>query len=379
MSRDIGRKISVADAVVIGGGMVGAAIAWGLQRAGQSVVVLDGADDAHRAARGNFGLVWVQSKGDGMPEYAGWSRMAASIWPDLAAELEDETGISAGFFAPGGLHLCMSEEELEARATLLKRMHNVVTDYPFEARLIDRQEAEEMTPGLGPEVRGASYCAQDGHASPQGLLQALHRAILQRGGTILSGIRADRIERDGGAWRVSGSGASAAGERVVLAAGLANAELGPLAGLEVPVFPRKGQILVTERMGPRLAYPTHKIRQTTDGTMLLGDSQEPEAGYDDRATSPVIADIARRALAMYPYLAEANLVRAWAGLRTMTPDGFPVYEESASHPGIFVANCHSGVTLAGAHALRLAPMIAAGRLAPEAAVFSTRRFDVQAR
>ena len=75
---------------------------------------------------------------------------------------------------------------------------------------------------------------------------------------------------------------------------------------------------------------------------------------------------------------EVRVVRSWAALRVMSQDGFPIYQQSDTCPGAFVATCHSGVTLAAAHALNLAPMIAAGRLADDMAPFSTRRFHVQA-
>ena len=70
------------------------------------------------------------------------------------------------------------------------------------------------------------------------------------------------------------------------------------------------------------------------------------------------------------------VVRTWAALRVMTPDGFPVYDESLAAPGAFLATCHSGVTLAASHALALAPMLAAGSLSGQMRAFSARRFDV---
>jgi glycine/D-amino acid oxidase-like deaminating enzyme len=84
--------------------------------------------------------------------------------------------------------------------------------------------------------------------------------------------------------------------------------------------------------------------------------------------------MARRAVLTFPWIAELNIVRAWSALRVMAPDGLPIYDESDRFPGAFTANCHSGVTLAGAHADILAPMIAAGGLPPELAPFSARRF-----
>jgi glycine/D-amino acid oxidase-like deaminating enzyme len=92
----------------------------------------------------------------------------------------------------------------------------------------------------------------------------------------------------------------------------------------------------------------------------------------------VIAVLADRAQRMFPRLARLNIVRTWAALRVMTRDGFPIYEQSSQCPGAFVATCHSGVTLAAAHALSLAPLIARGELpADRFQPFSTRRFHVQ--
>ncbi|MGB5707662.1 MAG: FAD-dependent oxidoreductase, partial [Arenicellales bacterium] len=78
---------------IVGGGILGISIAWGLQRMGRDVMVIDEGDFAFRASRGNFGLVWVQGKGDGLPDYARWTLRSASLWPDFADELEDTTGI----------------------------------------------------------------------------------------------------------------------------------------------------------------------------------------------------------------------------------------------------------------------------------------------
>ena len=92
----------------------------------------------------------------------------------------------------------------------------------------------------------------------------------------------------------------------------------------------------------------------------------------------IVTLIADRAARMFPRLAPLNIVRTWAALRVMTQDGFPIYDQSREHPGAFVATCHSGVTLAAAHALLLAPLIAAGSLpADPFETFSSRRFDVQ--
>ena len=102
-----------SDVIVAGGGLVGSAVAYGLARRGLTVTVLDEGDVAFRASRGNFGLVWVQSKGVGVPEYQRWTRLSSETWTDFARELESETGVDTGHERPGGVTLCLSEAELD--------------------------------------------------------------------------------------------------------------------------------------------------------------------------------------------------------------------------------------------------------------------------
>ncbi len=104
------------DFAVIGGGLVGAAIAWGLARRRRSVAMLDEGDIAFRASRGNFALIWVQSKGGGMSRYALWTRQSSDAWPQLAEALRIETGLDVCLHQPGGFHLLLSPEEVENRA-----------------------------------------------------------------------------------------------------------------------------------------------------------------------------------------------------------------------------------------------------------------------
>ena len=364
------------DVAVIGGGLVGAAIAWGIARGGERVVVLDEGDIAHRASRANFALVWVQSKGLGMPEYAAWTKRSSDAWQDLAEALEQGTGIDVAFSRPGGFTLALSEAELEARAQQLQRLHNQpnMVRYPYE--MLDRAALLKRLPRIGPEVVGASYCPLDGQCNSLRLLYALHTGMQRLGAEYRPGHVVHAIDYRNGEFVLRDSTAAVRAEKVVLAAGIGNARLAPMVGLRAPVRPQRGQLVVTERAEKFLEHPLVTIRQTDEGTVMLGDSQE-EAGLDESVGLGVTAAIASRAVRMFPLLKSLNVVRSWAGLRVMTQDGFPIYGESESRPGAFLATCHSGVTLAAAHALVLAPMIAAGRLAPELDVFSAGRFDVQ--
>lgn len=355
------------DLIVIGGGLVGGAIAWGAAARGASVALLDEGDVAYRAARGNFGLVWVQSKGAGMPPYAHWTRRSAALWPELASGLA-RAGVDASLSQPGGFAFCLSEREYEDRSIMLSRMHNESGD--IGTRMLDRTEVRAMVPGVGDRVVGASFCPIDGHANPLHLL----RGLLSDGPVYFPARRVDRIDAAPHSFTVRSGTERFRAPKLVIAAGLGSRDLAPLVGLSMPVRPLQGQIIVTERLKPFLAHPTHLARQVAEGSVMLGDSQE-DVGFDTSTKVSVLSAIAARNVAVFPALKDASIVRMWAALRVMSPDGFPIYEQSVRYPGAFAATCHSGVTLAGAHALALAPAILDGTLPAALDAFSAGRFQ----
>jgi len=363
------------DAIVIGGGLVGSAIAYGLARAGLKTVLIDEGDVAFRASRGNFGLVWVQSKGLGAPHYQRWTRLSAEEWPGLAAELLDRTGIAVGHERPGGVHLCLGEAELADRHAKMEQMRVEAGNFGFDYQMLGPAELREMLPGLGAAVAGASYTAYDGHANSLNLLHALHKGFIERGGTYLPNRTVDYAGVAPHDFRLGSGADEISAPKIALAAGLGNAVLAPLFGLNTPVRPQRGQILVTERAARVFNMPTTTVRQTREGGIMIGDSQE-DVGFDTSQGPAVMQAMAHRAVLSFPWLADLQIVRAWAALRVMPPDGLPIYDESERFPGAFTANCHSGVTLAAAHANAFAPMVAAGALDPALAPFSARRFDV---
>ncbi len=124
------------DAIVIGGGLVGTAIAYGLGRGGLEVALIDEGDVAYRASRGNFGLVWVQSKGLGAPHYQRWTRASAAEWPSLAADLEERTGVAVGLEQNGGLQLCLGEAEVEKRSAMMEQMRREAGNFGFDYRML---------------------------------------------------------------------------------------------------------------------------------------------------------------------------------------------------------------------------------------------------
>ena len=355
------------DVAIIGGGMVGSAIGFGCAEKGARVAVLDEGDVAFRAARGNFGLVWSQSKGDGMPSYAAWTRQSVALWPALAERTSSLAGRDVQYRPVSGVTFCVGEEEMAARRDFVSRMHN--QGQPG-LRLLDRRELLEVMPGcpLGPDVLGASYQPADGHVDPLTLLRGLKAGLVAAGGTTLPGAKVVAIEPLEGGYRIRrADGAEVECGKVVIAAGIATTALAAMVGLDVPVRPVRGQNIVTERMAPILPLPASALRQTGDGTIQIGVTSEDDGIVATPTTVDALSRMAARALRVLPVLAAARMVRAWAALRPMTPDGFPAYAESPTHPGAYVAVCHSGVTLAAVHAGPLAEAILAGAL-PEHAV-----------
>jgi len=360
---------------VVGGGLVGAAIAYGAARAGMRVRVLDQGDGAFRASRGNFGLVWVSSKGGNLPRYARWSRDAAKTWPDLHKELLELTGVDSGLRQPGGFWLGFSDAEVKARAELLEKIDREAGGVPFQ--ILEPSELRQYLPGIGTAVVGGSFGPLDGHANPLMLLRALHAGLHCHGADVITGVDVADIRYDAGSGQfeaVATDGQSWKSERLVLAAGLGNARLASQVGLYAPITTTRGQVLITERIKSFLEYPTNKVRQTGEGTVQIGSTSE-DVGLDDGTTTEKIEWLAQRAVETFPALARARLVRAWGALRPLTPDGYPIYQASASCPGAYVATCHSGVTLASAHSFVIGPwMSGLTQTPPEFDVFLSDRF-----
>jgi len=132
------------DFAVIGGGLVGSSIAWGLARVGQRVAVLDEGDVALRASRGNFALIWVQSKGLGMPAYSHWTLRSANCWAGFASELEEQTGLDLCYERPGGFHVTLTEPEWLHRSALMKRLASQPGMPAIEFEMMDHHRLDAV-------------------------------------------------------------------------------------------------------------------------------------------------------------------------------------------------------------------------------------------
>jgi len=364
---------TTSDYIIIGGGMIGVSIAYGLAKSGCQVMILDEGDMAYRAARGNFGLVWVQGKGVGVPHYASHTRQSAVLWPGFAEELKEMTGVDPAYHKTGGLDYCLSDEEFSTFKRDLELLRDQSAgEFTFEA--LDNKAVREIEPEVGKGFPGAMYSPMDGHANPLYLLRALHQGFKQNGGNYKPRHTVQQITPGHDHFDIQTEQGAYACGRVILAAGLGNARLAPMVGLDQPVYPVRGQILATERLKPFLRQTSVYVRQTDEGGVLIGDSKE-HTGFDDGTDIHIQAKIAARATRIFPCLKPVRVVRTWGALRVMTKDGMPIYEISKQFPGAFAASSHSGVTLAASNALSLPRQIIAGQLDSDLELFTAARLN----
>ncbi len=284
----------VHDWAIIGGGVVGLSVAYGLARRGRSVLVLDGEDRDHRASRGNFGLIWVQSKGLDNPAYARWTRGSARLWRDFAAGLADATGADLSLQQRGGYEFFVDEAVMEARAARYDKLRaDLGGDYPYE--ILGHNALKREEPAIGPRVAGALFHHEDGHVNPLHLLRALAAEVRRMGGTVLTGQTVTDAAKPDEFLLTTATGQTFRADRVVMAAGLGAARLGPQLGFRAPIRPQRGQVMITERLPPLLSRPSGILRQVNEGGIQIGASNE-EGGFDCCNTADGSARIAAVAL-----------------------------------------------------------------------------------
>nr|WP_172690410.1 FAD-dependent oxidoreductase [Agrobacterium deltaense] len=331
--------------------------------------------DALRASRTNFGLIWVQGKGDEYPEYHRITRQSAELWPGFASELKELTGVDVEYRRNGGLLFCVSEAQAEEEKAIGEKMAVVHPDYRFE--MLERSRLERMLPDirLGPKVCSASFSHMDGDVNPLLVLRALLDGFVRLGGTLMTGEHVDSIAPTLGGFRLATDGLTIEAERVIIAAG--NDSMAFAKSLDLPLLlvPEKGQLLITERVAPIFPYAASGIRQTMTGTFQLGVTNE-RVGRSTDVTAAGARHIANRAINVMPDVGALRVIRQWAGLRVLTPDGVPVYDRSRRYQGIHVVACHSGITLAALHAGPFAEWLAAGGIEPSYEAFRGSRFKM---
>ncbi|SDP05312.1 NAD(P)/FAD-dependent oxidoreductase [Desulforhopalus singaporensis] len=372
MTRSRSKSIPDHEIIIVGGGICGAAVAYGLAARGCRVTLIDAPTRTNMASRANVGLIWCQSKFLHLPDYARWGFHSARLFPELTRELQKISGIEIPVHYRGGIIACLGEGEYDTRREYIENLGQVLDSYP--GGMISRGELEKKLPHIkfGKEVSGAAWCEEDGIIEPLALLRAFKVAFSKLGGTFIETVAYEVQPRNGGFLVITEQGPLNC-ERVVLAAGLANRRLARFALPELPVYADKGQVLLVERMPYVMPIPVLGVSQTFGGTVIIGFRHE-FSGHDTGIVPEDVATEGIWATRVWPELGKKRLIRAWSGLRVMPEDKQAIYSTLPGHPRAFLLNTHSAVTLAAAHARYLPDFIVGAGLPDVAASMTLKRF-----
>ncbi|MFI9612234.1 NAD(P)/FAD-dependent oxidoreductase [Streptomyces sp. NPDC052023] len=342
-------KSLTCDVVVVGAGMVGAACAFHAARAGLDVTLVDRGPVSGGTTGAGEGNVLVSDKGPG-PELR-LALLSARLW----AQLSEEFGTAVEYEPKGGVVVASSPGgrlALEEFATA-QRAAGV------EAVPVGERQLEELEPHLAPGLPGGMHYPQDAQVMPAlaaaHLVRASHArletcrtvtGVLRSPGGAVRGVRTDRGDIHAPA--------------VVNAAGVWGGEVAALAGVRLPVLPRRGFVLVTEPL-PRLVR--HKVyaadyvadvasdsaalqtspvvEGTAAGPVLIGASRE-RVGFDRSFSLPVVRALAAGAVRLFPFLERVRAIRTYAGFRPYLPDHLPAIGPDPRVPGLLHACGHEG-------------------------------------
>ncbi len=336
------------DVLVVGGGVIGCAVAWALAERGLAVTLLERGALAGEASGAAAGMLAPFGEALGEGPFLRWALRALARFPSLAEQLRDASGVDPEYSASGILRVALEPDAARALEALA-----ALPGADALARLEPR-EAFALAPGLSRAVVSAVFSPAEGHVRSPLLVRAYAGAAARRGARIETGAPVGGLVREGE--RVLGvetpDGARAAGA-VVLCTGsgsrLASGWLG--AGFELPVAPVRGQIASLDAPSPPFGPILWSeggvyLVPKRDGSVVAGATVE-RVGFDCRVTASGVAELLAGAARLVPALADATFRGAWAGLRPETPDGLPLIGPVPGAAGLYVAAGHyrNGVLL----------------------------------
>ncbi|MGH3360175.1 MAG: NAD(P)/FAD-dependent oxidoreductase [Nocardioidaceae bacterium] len=374
------------DLVVIGAGVVGAACAYFASRAGLDVLVLDRGPVAGGTSSRGEGNLLVSDKEAG-PELD-LAKLSQSVWRGPLAEF----GHLWEFHDKGGVVVASSE----GAARSLRALSAEQRDRGVRAVDIDAADLPEYEPYLSPELVGGTYYPDDAQVQPMLAAAHLLRLTRERGATVRTGAEVTGISKDGD--RVTGVHTSDGGidaPAVLNAAGTWASSIAAMAGVDVPVLPRRGFVLVTEPLPVTVRHKVYAaeyvqdvassdsglqtspvIEGTDGGTILIGSSRE-RVGFDDTVSVPVLRSLATKAIEIFPALAGVAVMRHYHGFRPYCPDHLPVIGPDPRAPGLWHACGHegAGVGLAAGTGALIAQALTGEATSLDLAPFAPERFE----
>lgn len=345
-----------ADIVIIGGGVMGCAIAYNLAKEGLKPVVIEKSDVGGEASGANGGGVRQSARNlKEMPLAMESIRMYG--------HLHEELGMDVEYIRQGNLRLCTSEEELETMRNSVASQKTV----GLELEMLDRQQVLEINPYVGEKVIGASYCPTDGHVNPFLVTYAFFLKAKSLGARFHTHEEAREIRlQKGRVTAVITDKNTFETDVVVNAAGIAGRRIANMVGLDIPMRPVFTEALITDPYPPLFrqmighAKGLFYGRQTVHGPFFWGGFVGTEQ-FIHREGKPLFhfigPAISQLVIDFFPVLKQLQVIRMWSGLIAQMSDGIPVLGLTQEVPGFVFATGFSG------HGFGLAPVI--GRLISE--------------
>lgn len=374
--------MSTFDVAIVGGGVIGVAIAFELAAEDLRVVVLDRQQPGQEASWAAAGM--LSPAPDSPPDIplAPLGRESLKLYPRFIAAIEEESGKSASYAQDGAIEILLAphgEVDRDQKAAEYRLLGLAADGIPLGA-------VREREKSFTPDARAAIWLPEEATVEPRLLMSALLAAAQNRGVTIRSDTRVTNLVCE----QKRCVGVIAAGEKieaahVVIAAGCFSSDLADgaahLARL-LPTRPVRGQMLALRHDGFRLSRVLRSERgylvPRRDGRVIAGSTKE-EAGFEKRVTAEGIRKVLNAAIELCPALAAAEIVETWSGLRPGTPDDLPILGPT-DIDGLQIATGHyrNGILLTPITAKLICDWIVHGRTffeAFDAGAFSPLRFD----
>jgi glycine oxidase len=361
---------------VIGGGIIGCAAAQELAKRGCRVTLLERASPGAEASGAAAGLL---SPLGPSPEPGPFHRLAIESWrlyPAVAAELRDLTGVDVEHMTAGTLYPLHSPPEIEAARQ--RRSWPLAAEFGIE--VVEGSELRALEPALAKDLSAALLVRGDHWVNNQRLVTAYAAAAAARGVTVRTGAEVSRILVEGG--RVRGvlvDGETLHADAVLLAAGAWSGALAASAGLRLPVAPVRGQMLAVSNVPPLISRAIHGddvyVVPRPSGEILIGATVE-HAGFVRAVTPDGLGSLIAAAVALVPEIGRRPVTRSWCGFRPWVPDGQPVLGPSPAAAGLFVATAHfrNGILMAPITAALLTRCIVDGETPDSLTPFLPDRF-----
>jgi len=334
------------DVLVIGGGVIGCAVARMLARAGRTVLLAERGALGGEASSAAAGVLAVASGSEPAGPRLEQRRRSLALHPALATALGEETGLDVGFARPGVVELALTDAD--ARAAGARLAERRAQGFPVE--WLDPVALRAVQPLASPAARGALYFRDDGLVEGVRLVAVLAAAARARGAELIPGAAVRGAERAGDRIvRVDVAGEWVSPGTVVLAAGAWSARV-PDVAPRVPVAPARGQMLALRPSvpagGPVLAAGDGYLVPAR-GEVLVGATFE-DAGFEKAVTPSGVATLLGHVERMAPALRTAPIVRLWSGLRPHAAGGDPIVGRAPDTENLILACGHhrNGILLA---------------------------------